>query len=285
MAGLLTAAQSSAIPNGRFRHKWSIVRPDATSRTIHDDDGGPSRVTHRGQRSGTLYNVSMQEPGDLSAQEYQITARNIDGILYSSGASSYFFDGVSIYYAPTECFLKHEVWIWSAGAWSELPCSPWVGKIKEVSHDDVLNGGSWAPGSSTIKAEGVIGQQVRQVWTPDHGYDVENATPITPSGFLVHSITTGWDYSAPDYRIWVQFSTTASCSSTATFRPSGLAWSVGTGSTSSTTLHQISINAASGNWGQYLIFLKVNNGTLSIAKGEPDVPIVRRSNAQTARPW
>ena len=288
--GLLTAGQLAAIPGGKFRQKWTIIHADGLiSFVLHDDDGGPQTVIDPGSRTASAYNVSLQSPGDLAAQTYQFTASNASGQLYHTGTGSYFYDvSKTAWVPPTTAVVKHQVYVWASGAWSELPCSPWVGRIAHIEYDDVLGpDGTWGPGTATVTCEGYLGELVRKPWTNEHGEHVENATAITPSGFLVYSFSSGWDMVGSDYRLWVQYRTTVTSSSSVKFYANSGIWSTGIASTSSVTLHQMSIILTAPNfWTSATANGTIaSGGYLPVAVNYPDIPKINRSDGQTARPW
>jgi len=147
MAGLLTAAQLSAIREGniKVRQKWSMIVPTDfgittwTTFLFHDDtDPTKQRVIDAGSRQTSAYNISLKVPGTLRFPKYEIEVDNSDGYfsLYDiSGVTQCFDRNYMIY--PKKSFLKHEIFLFDPdGTESELPCSPWIGRVIDVIFTD-----------------------------------------------------------------------------------------------------------------------------------------------------
>jgi len=144
--GLLTAAQKAAIAaDPVYRQVWYIAVPSDSGGinfnllAVHDDDGGPYRIIDPGTRETSAYNVSMQEPGNLSKALYRVVVDNSDGALYPGGSLQVVtdYDGNVTYTATAiECRLYHHVYVRVDGAWSPLSFFSYIGRVNDIAYDD-----------------------------------------------------------------------------------------------------------------------------------------------------
>ena len=128
---LLSAPEIAAIAAGApVRQFWRIYTPTAsgnapvTAVVVHDDADSTTRkyVVDPGRRKVSAYNVSMASPGSLAAGTYSITCANDDGMFYTATSGNFFYNSTGATYQadPQECHLEHILYVWSAGAWSEI---------------------------------------------------------------------------------------------------------------------------------------------------------------------
>jgi len=153
--GLLTADQKTAIAAGApVRQVFKLYGPTTSGGDptveylLHDDDGGPLRVTNAGRRTVEAYNVSMKEPGRLGLSSYTIVCHNSDGYLspYKEPLNAWQFETqpdppIVRQAQPRECLLKHQVYVLVAGAWSEITGVAYTGRILEPRFD--VKAGTW----------------------------------------------------------------------------------------------------------------------------------------------
>jgi hypothetical protein len=182
---LLTAAQIAAIASGApVRQVWKIYVPwSAISTfwdtiTIHDDDGAETCVTDPGRRKVTAYNVSMAKPGTLAAGTYSITCANDDGMFYKATSGNHFYSTTGTYQAdPQECHLEHTLYVWSAGAWSEL--LQYRGRITGAEYRDIA--GVDGPHGATvdINTEQLgVSELLRESWDYEDGDSIDTGVNV-----------------------------------------------------------------------------------------------------------
>ena len=295
--GLLTAPQIAAIPSGRIAQKLDIICPRnqywsaSVTNTIHDETAGdPICVTRWGKRTNSVGNISPKSFGDISTMRCEITIDNTDGKAYCEAIDS---DG--IFYAtgtpdppatpfmamPSMCRLQHSTYVWSAGAWSELPGSPWVGKIDDVVYSD-------DSGEATIIADGFAATQLREPWNVEHSYDTAVDTSYVPSGFGISSVTSGHTSGG---NLWVQATSDPSCSACiGQFYYPGAVSTTNTPSPATSypnTLHRFEDTSAPAYWsmcGIRLILTRASDSAVLVFR-YPDVPYVAVHQSTSARPW
>jgi hypothetical protein len=175
----LTTAQKTAIASGpRYKQVWTVYVPQTVGSTTYDaltlDDsvngvgGIHGRVIDAGQRIVEGYNQSLAEPGRLSNGLYRIVCDNSDNLMYS-----YFWTSTTPYVAtPVECDLKHQVYVWSAGAWSELTCVQYRGRIQSVEYDDDKE-------TATVEAVALAMKVLEYVFTEDDGEEEDTGMDVT----------------------------------------------------------------------------------------------------------
>ncbi len=200
--GDLTAAQIAAIPAGRIGQKLEVLAPRVygnwtiyTANVAHDDTASPPvrGVTSWGSRGNSVTNVSPKSPGEVMHGRCEFTIDNSDGIanINTVRADGIFYSttilSVPFMAEPAACRVRHSFYVYAAGAWSELPGSPWIGQMQEPRYDD-------ASGEATLVAEGLAAILLREPWHVDHGYDTAVDTSYVSSGFGISSVTSGLTY-------------------------------------------------------------------------------------------
>ena len=190
---LLSAPQIAAIAaEAPLRQFWRIYTPTAsgndptTAVVVHDDADSSTRkyVVDPGKRKVSAYNVSMKKPGALSAGAYSITCANDDGMFYTATVGNFFFNATGGTYqaAPQECHPEYILYVWSAGAWSEL--LSYRGRITEVEYRDVADMDGPTGATVDIKTEQVgVSKFLRDVWTADDGDDTDTTINVYPQAY------------------------------------------------------------------------------------------------------
>jgi hypothetical protein len=233
------------------------------------------RVIDFGSREQTLYNVSLQSPGELSAQTWTIVVDNSDGLLYTGVTNSFFYS-----FAPTDCAIRHTASIDG----DYLPYSGWTGRITNMEYHDVVDSaGVIQPNTVTMTMEGVPGEYLRRLWTKDHGDAETKPHIVTPSGVAVTNMTAGWDLSGSTIRIWVQFNTSVSCTGRGKCY-----WSLLERiSATAGTLHQLSFNYTGVTPISTTITptIELDTGSIKRILRKPEIPLSSTRVNSSARPW
>lgn len=289
--GLLTTQQIEDIKTRPIRQNlYLIVVPDSWEYDGIGDTtliAGDDYVLDWGRRSSTMYNTSLQAPGELSIQTWSVEiANNYVTTSIFSGIDNIVGRGV-----------VHRVYsILPSGGQSALPCSEWVGRIVDVVFSDVIGpGGDVSESTYTLTMEGVLAKDLRSLWDKDHGDDVTKPNTVTPSGIVIGSVSSGWDMSGGNVRFWAQFSTSTACTSSCRFKIPGPTAALTTQTTASGTLHQVSWTSSYPSWTGGLgglfggsgvhIRATLNTGTIQRVVQPPDIPIITATQASVARPW
>lgn len=301
--GLLTAAQLAAIPGSRVRQTWSIIRPTSagatpssavvmgTTDTLKTGDTKP-RVIDCGRRTNSAGNVSPKVFGDISSQDYSIVLSNDSGYFYRATSGGAWWVSGSYTAQPRECWLKHEVEVWDGDSWEHLPCSPWTGKILDVTYDDVISAvdGSSVGATATISAVGYLSALLKQPWSAEaHTQITQGIDDYDTPTLLVSDITRGWRVDGFTNHIWLQLTTSAACSCRLTVRRQTAA-TTWYDTTSSGTLHQFDVDTGLGA-GQPVyscaltVHITVTSGGAVYTYGYPLIPLIYSSEAASVRPW
>jgi len=299
--GLLTTAQKAAIPGNRVRQTWSIIRPTSAGATPSDavvigvDDptrtgDTKARVIDKGRRGNSAGNISPKVFGDIDASSYSIVVSNETGYFYRKAGSAWQYGGGYIS-QPRECWIKHEVEVWDGTAWTHLPCSPWIGRVVDVSYEDAIShiDGSIISGAAVIRSEGYLNAILKNTWSKEEHTQITQAIDDydTPS-LLVSSISRGWRVETFTNHVWLQLTSSLECSGRLTLN------SINSPSRSDTTpsgtLHQFDIDTLVGVgnpmfYCTFTVHLTVTSGGAVYTYGYPLIPNMYSSEAASVRPW
>lgn len=197
--GRLSTAERTALAAGaRIRQTFEIGVPTSSGggsyvyydldEGLHAAEGSAHRVLKAGKRKHEVWNPHPTQSERPRAPRHTIVAANDDGLLYP-GVTGSLFTIPSVYTAePPECLLRHRVYVWAAGAWSEIGHLLFYGRISEVRYEDLAG-----PDGSPASAVAIITATQRgawevlaRVWTPEDGDHHPMTHPDYP--------TTGLDF-------------------------------------------------------------------------------------------
>lgn len=193
--GRLSTAERAALTGGgaRIRQTFEIGRPTASGSTTYiyttvDDglhaQGGDSRIVRAGRRKHTVWNPHPTDYERPKATRWTFTARNDDGWLYRNGDAWVI---PSVYTAtPQECLVRHRVYVYAAGAWSEIGHMAFVGRIVSIRYEDTSDSLGQTQGAVahiTTEQEGAWGV-LRYIWTPEDGDHHAMTHPDYPTSGL-----------------------------------------------------------------------------------------------------
>lgn len=305
----LTEAQMAAMGDRpRYRHTWEILTPDShqgntpdladfDAQTIHDDDGGPYCVTDRGEIEVEGYNISLNNPGELSTGMYTIVADAGDDLFQYGNTAGYFYNvSASRAAYPQECLLRHRVYVWASGSWSQI--HQYLGRIQSAEVTSLRSAaGTLKPATVTITARAYAACLLDREWTKDDA-TVTTLGTYTPSGIVIDTISTGWYISGSDYLLWIRFkSSPALYRARAGVHPVSDAWdssgdydttaSYGTGSESSThTMTATKTSAAAGTLNRWRLFLYKTSSTSTGIRlvMDNELPLLSVTGSQTNPP-
>lgn len=290
--GLLTTNQKAAIANGvRVKHLFRLLLDPWEAGGLLDTTTISEVPLDIGEMESTLYNVSLQNPGDLSAQvrTFEFSENEVGNVAFLTTIG----DSLLKY------AIRHEMWLEDGSG--QLPCSMWVGRIIDVQYKDRMDeNGVVHPVSCTLTAEGTIGKYMRQLWTRDHGDDITKPHSVSPSGLVIDTVSSGWDNSGGFVRVWVQLNSSSSCTSSLDIRSgfgsSGI-WTSTPVTGGAATTHQLSyvssIPATSWGYGTTwsavtvkprLKLTRVSDSKVRLVQ-PPEIPAILSTDSSTARPW
>lgn len=297
--GLLTAAQLTALEAGaKIAHKVEVICPRSpvgyeywTTNLIHDETSGTGVrcVESLGARANSVGNISPKSYGSVETTRCEFVIDNSDGKAHRESVDSdgmfYSTNYISSGYMedPRSCHIKHYRYVKVAGAWSELPGSPWVGKIQEVVYDEYGE-------TATIIAEAYASTILREPWSVDHSHTTQVAASYTPSGIYIGNISSGVDSSGD---VWVQLDASESVSYSLTFEfttvysPTATTRTRTGSATSSPFTIQYEDTSPPTDW-RVCIFRLVLTATVGGRVQywqSPTIPVVNWDDSATARPW
>lgn len=302
--GLLTAPQIAAMPGARIAHKYELLCKyysswsSYTTNVLHDDTASPPvrGVLSHGSISNSVGNISPKCFGDIETMRCEITVSNSGDRIYREG--TYSADGIFYTTAgvthrmvyPSEARLKHSVYMMVAGSWSELPCSPWIGRVQDVIYSDDRK-------EATIIADALAAVELREPWNIDHAYDSLVSDAYVPSGFKLSNVTTGITAGGD---LWLQATSSEVCTVDGSGYSAGVAtfhyfYEAGDNEpsadvTSTGSLHRFEDTSAPGGWGAGKpcgIGLRLIRASDSkeILFYVPEIPLVWQNQSAVARPW
>lgn len=168
MALLLTSDQIAAIAAGaRIRQVWYAHVPHDAAHSYYEDGhrfhdsalvptSTGQNVIRAGKRTYTAVNASPMDDRKLQRARHAFTVRNDDGKWYSGSIGSWWTSIASPCYqaSPSECRIRHRVYVLVAGAWSEITALDYMGQVVACDFEDVVSANGVVSGSTaTIQTE------------------------------------------------------------------------------------------------------------------------------------